>query len=546
MSGGVRAGTAGIARKARMRSMGRSFSLRNRILLFMIAAAAGLILGGPVRAEAASFAALTAGKIYKGYDLTGDKKKDTFKYVKNGTVTLNGKSQKLGSGTANKAYYYFYNAANTFIVVNSKTSSGNTVKIWHYEGGKFKLASEPIGGYRKADLKGVKGNEIFFTTGPEKAADTVSFKKVTGSLFTFTERYALDSKAHRFKRKSRHAKITKPKFYYSGTKTAYRLSTSPSSINKKGPLVSYRDKVKVLYVYFKYSGNDAKKGSKVYQLKVGSKAGWLTEDKARVFLSEMPPFTAAEKYADSLFMPTKVTVRRKNLTSGKWTSRSYTCSYDSDNRINLFSYERTEDGALKVKDDGEDAAVFGADRMLSSHSGYYDDLFYDLDGPEGRNFSFIYDDGSLSRIEASCEDPWSGQISGWSWDYMRKYSDGKLKTLCCEHRENGELVYTVVYTFNKYGLLIGCSYAGGPVQHTETIKYSYSDKGLAKVSYYNAGGELVKEMIVNSLSKTKVTEARFNAVLNNFFVYDDFNMGEPLEYGYGEPLNAFFAADCFF
>ena len=229
---------------------------------------------------------LTAGKQYTAYDFTRNKKKDKFKYTIAGKVTLNGKSFKI---TANSCtmYYYSYNTANTFLLVDSKNSVGNTIKIYRYASGKFVSAGEPVGGFNYAKPEKVSGDLIYFTTGPAKAASTLSFKKNTGGMFRYQETYYVNVKKHLIARKSNYGQITAAKYYYYSGPTV-KLSSSAKTYNQDGGKLTYGQKVRLHRVYFQYTGIDASKGTKIYEIEFNGKKRWIKENAKVTFVSRKP------------------------------------------------------------------------------------------------------------------------------------------------------------------------------------------------------------------------------------------------------------------
>ena len=269
------------------------------------------------------------------YDFDGDGIKDNFRLEMPNIVDLNGKKQEIISkGSIERGYYYKYNANNVFLILEVSTPNSEYA-AYRYVNGKFVLASEPIGAFGNTTEVKAKGNYLEFTTGPKLLTDTSSFVHFS-RLFSFTERYYVNTKKHKIVRKSNYGTITEDPIpcYYAGKKTI-TLSSSGKSINKKGPKLKYGQKVKLTRVYFSYLGDDASLGKKIYEVSVGSKKGWFKDSTSNKFvtynpkkpipdvfdLSQIVKMTELEK--DSLFY--SIFAKKNSGRSGKYlTYKIYT------------------------------------------------------------------------------------------------------------------------------------------------------------------------------------------------------------------------------
>lgn len=127
---------------------------------------------------------------------------------------------------------------------------------FRYFGGKFRVASEPL-----RSFKYVK-----------------SFKQLE-----YTELFKVN-KNHKIVRSSKYASFVKQKDYTYGSRKHFRLSTSATKWNSKGPQLKYGQKVRLCRVYFSYKGTDAYTGKRIYEVSVNGKKGWFKESSDALFV----------------------------------------------------------------------------------------------------------------------------------------------------------------------------------------------------------------------------------------------------------------------
>ena len=263
--------------------MKKDFIKNFLFVIFMIC----FFLGSTVTASAsAKLVLLKNKKTTTSYDVTGDGKKDKLSYnAEKGTVIVNGKSQKLFSGvkTASKVrvFYYAVNTNNEFILVEyAKSNAIKTSSGFRYTGGRFKKASEPMGGFNSCRIGKLSGNNLILYTSPSSGAATISFTSVSGKPFEYEETYKVNTTKHMIVRASNYGKIRSVKYFYFNQRESRYTSTIPSPLNRIGPRLQPGQKVKLGRVYFRYSGTDASKGSKVYEMIFSGNKGWVPEGRS--------------------------------------------------------------------------------------------------------------------------------------------------------------------------------------------------------------------------------------------------------------------------
>lgn len=295
-------------------------------LLMILAAFACLLWGSACAASAASgpkLVLLKDAKTYSSYDLNGDGKKDKLVYKSSkGTVTFNGKSQKLftpvSTSSRVRLFYYYYDKNNVFLIVEFAKANGVKVsKAYRRVGTRFKLASEPIGAFDSCRVGKADGNILVFYTSPASGAATLSWTKVSGKPFEYEERYRVNTTTHMIVRASNYGQIHAAKYFYYNSKANRTLSTNSKSINTRGPVLKYGQKVKLERVYFVYTGTDAKTGSKIYELSFAGNKGWIKEQRSVQFVKNNP-LTVQDFYKDvvhsEFFHPGEFTGREAILS----------------------------------------------------------------------------------------------------------------------------------------------------------------------------------------------------------------------------------------
>ncbi len=273
-------------------------SLNSYVFKILLVAAAVFFLcfsGAVSVSAAAKLVLLKNEKTYTSYDLTGNGKKDKLRYsAKLGRIYVNGKAQKLFAGVSDpgrvRVFYYSLNRSNTFILVEYAKSTATKISNgYRYSGGKFKKACEPMGAYTSCRIGRLSGNNLILYTSPSSGAATLSFTGISGKPFEYEETYKINTTKHTVVRASNYAKIRSAKSYYFITNKSIKLSSSGKTLNTSGPTLEYGQKVSLGRVFFSYSGNDAKSGTKIYELKFGGKTGWMKETSGRKF-SKNDPF----------------------------------------------------------------------------------------------------------------------------------------------------------------------------------------------------------------------------------------------------------------
>lgn len=281
-------------RRGIMKKRSRSFAFSRYLLLVILSVLCLFFSGAVTVSAAAKLVPLKNGMTYTAYDVTADGVKDKLSYnAKTGKVSVNGKSQKLFAGVKDasrvRVFYYSLNKNNTFILVEyAKSKTVKSVSGFRYSGGRFKKASEPMGAYNSCSIGKLSGNNLVLYTGPSSGAVTLSFTGIAGKPFEYMETYKINTTKHMIVRGSNYGKIRSSKSYYYATNKMIRLSTSGKTFNTAGPVLEYGTKVTLKRVYFSYSGVDASKGSKIYELSFDGKTGWMKEAKARQFLKADP------------------------------------------------------------------------------------------------------------------------------------------------------------------------------------------------------------------------------------------------------------------
>ena len=278
--------------------------------LVSVSAAACILTAGafPVSAAAAKLVLLKNGKTYTSYDVTGDGKKDKLSYnAAKGTVSVNGKSQKLFTGVSPaskvRVFYYSINRSNTFILTEyAKSSVCKVSNGYRYSGGRFKKACEPMGAFNSCRIGRLSGTNLILYTSPTSGAALKGFSNVSGKPFEYEETYKVNTTKHMIVRASNYGKLRAARTYYSGTNKTVKLSTKPKPVNTAGPALAYGQKVSLGRVFFDYTGTDAKTGHKVYEIKFDGKTGWL-KDTSGVQLVKNDPLASKKQdfYKDALY-----------------------------------------------------------------------------------------------------------------------------------------------------------------------------------------------------------------------------------------------------
>lgn len=278
--------------------MDKTRSLNSYVFKILLVAAAVFFLcfsGAVSVSAAAKLVLLKNEKTYTSYDVTGNGKKDKLRYsAKLGRIYVNGKAQKLFAGVTDpgrvRVFYYSLNRSNTFILVEYAKSTATKISNgYRYSGGKFKKACEPMGAYTSCRIGRLSGNNLILYTSPSSGAATLSFTGISGKPFEYEETYKINTTKHTVVRASNYAKIRSAKSYYFITNKSIKLSSSGKTLNTSGPTLEYGQKVSLGRVFFSYTGNDAKSGTKIYELKFGGKIGWMKETSGRKF-SKNDPF----------------------------------------------------------------------------------------------------------------------------------------------------------------------------------------------------------------------------------------------------------------
>jgi len=286
--------------------------LKTALLKFLVSvsAAACILTAGtfPVSAAAAKLVLLKNGKTYTSYDVTGDGKKDKLSYnAAKGTVSVNGKSQKLFAGVTPaskiRVFYYSLNSSNTFILTEyAKSSVCKVSNGYRYSGGRFKKASEPMGAFNSCRIGRLSGTNLILYTSPTSGAALKGFSNVSGKPFEYEETYRVNTTKHMIVRASNYGKLRSAKTFYNGTNKTVKLSKKSKPIDTAGPALTYGQKFSLGRVYFDYTGIDARTGHKVYEIKFEGKTGWL-KDTSGVQFVKMDPVADERQdfYKDVLY-----------------------------------------------------------------------------------------------------------------------------------------------------------------------------------------------------------------------------------------------------
>ena len=248
----------------------------------------------PAYAASAKLVTLKNGRIYASYDVTGDGIKDKLIYhAQKGTVTVNGKSQKLFAAVSNpdkvRVFYYSDGKRDEYILIEyAKSTAIKTCSGFRYSNGRFRKACEPMGGFSSCRIGRLSGSNLILYTSPSSGAATKSFTGIPGKPFEFEETYRIDSSRHIVERASNFGKIRNAKSYYYAAKKILTTSTKGSVINNNGPKLTYGAKVTLGRVRFNYTGTDASKGSRTFEMTFDGKTGWFKENAAAQFVKNDP------------------------------------------------------------------------------------------------------------------------------------------------------------------------------------------------------------------------------------------------------------------
>jgi len=260
------------------------------------------LIGGTTVSAAAVLKELDNDKPYSIYDFTGDGKADQFLIdMPARKIRLNGKSWSIPAALAKYGspnfYYYKINAKNIFLMVDYDASASFTKHAatgYRWNGSKFVTACEPAGSTDDVEISGkLDGSNLLVNSSLKSTASGAScFMYSDVSSIGLIEKYYVNTTKNKVCRKSNYASLTTKHVFYYASKKTLKTSTSPKTINTKGQELKFGQKVQLTRIYLSYTGEDARKGTRVYELLFNGKKSWLKESSGLKFVSYNPKSAA--------------------------------------------------------------------------------------------------------------------------------------------------------------------------------------------------------------------------------------------------------------
>lgn len=224
-----------------------------------------------IRSDAATnVVSLTAGKTYTSYDITGNGKKNKFKYTRPDRSTLNLYLDGKKKGSINVArggglYLCKASSKNVFLMATVGQFGASDCTVYIYKKGKFQCVYEYLSEFG------------FDYTVPYSISSTTFYAKTTVGkhfrLFALRDNKKAPSCKVKYRVLNKEIIVASQYATLSGTYKAlksFKTSSSATSRNTKGVYVKKGAKVTLKKVFF-----PTKYREPMIQISVGGKTGWV-------------------------------------------------------------------------------------------------------------------------------------------------------------------------------------------------------------------------------------------------------------------------------